>query len=488
MNIIGDILALSGTVVAVLIFVYIANYKSGEKSKYFSNRDLNSRDIRNSVGASATSLAGSLLFFFNQTSVFHYLMIVILLFSVVGIFTFIWVIKDIDPNPELTGSIGRFIDHKTGSDKISNVLNYIILVQLLFMIIIEIVLGAKIFTYFSNYKVDMYIIAIIFLSGFTCYYVIKGGLSAVIYTDNLQIKIIAAGLFMAGSFLLFSTPSGSWEVAFNTFGTLPKLPQDLIFVFIANVILINTILQITSPMNWQRFSAGQSKPEIVKGFIYASLFTIIPIWTFSIVLAVLMEPYGAKDFSGIFDLLRGENDFTRLVAFPIFFIGLIAALLSTIDSMFISILLHYDHSIKKEKVETTPRINNSRAIFFTIVVIGGSVLLYYILSIAGSIEQQIVNTLFVCYGLVALIAPSIIIAAKFQIHDPIWIRNGIYCGLGVILFGAIYSWMPANSFLARQLGGLPSYWGNIGGPVLAFIVASLFSIISIDWNKKGGGQ
>jgi Na+/proline symporter len=485
MNIIGDIIALSGTALVVFIFVFIANYESGKHTKYFSDRDLGERDIRHSVGASATSLAGVLLFFFNQTSIFNFLVVIVLIFSVVGIGAFLWVIKDVEPDPRITGSIGRFIDHKTGSTNISKILNYIILIQLLFMMIIEVVLGAKIFTYFSDYNVDMYILAIIFLAGFTCYYVIKGGLSAVIYTDGMQIKIIMGGLIMAGSFLIFNTPSGSWKPALTAFRTLPSLPNDLIFVFIANVVVANTLLQITSPMNWQRFSAGQSKKAIVKGFARASFFTILPIWTFSIVLAILMNPYGAKDFSGIFDLLRGGNVFSILVAFPIFFIGLIAALLSTIDSIFISILLHYDQSIKNEQVETTLDVNNKRATFFTVVVIGGSILLYYILSNAGSIEQQIVNTLFICYGLIAVIAPSIIIAAKYTIKGTRGIRAGIYCGLGVILFGAVYSWMPAESFLTKKLWGLPSYWGNMGGPVVAFIVASFFSIFSIDKNKKG---
>lgn len=485
MNMIGDIIALGGSVIVVFIFVFIANYKSGKQTKYFSDRSLGEKDIRHSVGASATSLAGALLFFFNQTSVFNCLVIVILLFSVVGIGAFLWVIKDIEPDPETTGSIGRFIDYRTGSSEISNILNYIILGQLLFMMIIEVVLGAKIFTYFSGYNVDMYILAIIFLAGFTCYYVIKGGLSAVVYTDGMQVKIIILGLIMAGSFLMVGTPSGSsWKTALTTFATLPKLPNDLIVVFIANVIVINTLLQITSPMNWQRFSAGHSKPAIFKGFAKASLLTILPIWTFSIVLAVLMGPFGAKDFTGIFDLLRNGNAFTTLVAFPIFFIGLIAALLSTIDSIFISILLHYDQSIKNEQVETTRNVNTRRAIIFTAVVVGGSVLLYYILTNAGAIEQQIVNTLFICYGLIAVIAPSIIISAKFPIKGTIGIRMGIYGGIGVILLGAVYSWMPAESLLTKLFSNLPPYWGNMGGPVLAFIVATIFSVFSIDWNKK----
>ncbi len=488
MNIIGDIIALGGSVLVVLIFVFIANYQSGKQSKYFSDRNLGERDIRQSVGASATSLAGVLLFFFNQTSVFHYLVVIVLIFSVAGIFAFLWVIKDIEPDPRNTGSLGRFIDHKTGSSEISKSLNIIILVQLLFIIIIEVVLGAKIFSYFSGYKVDMYILAIIFLAGFTCYYVIKGGLSAVIYTDGMQVKMIVIGLILAGSFIIINTSSGSWETTLTSFITLPKLPKDLIVLFIVNIIVINTLLQITNPMNWQRFSAAKSRYDIMKGFANASLFNILPIWTFAIVLAVLMGPYGAKNFSGIFDLLRGGNIFTISVAFPIFFIGLVAALLSSIDSIFISILLHYDQSIKKEVVDTTLHVNKNRAILFTAVVVGGSVLLYYILSNAGSIEQQIVNTLFICYGLISLIAPSIIIAAKFPIKGTLGIRAGIYCGLGVLLLGAVYSWMPAESFLTKILGW-PSYWGNMGGPVLAFIVASFFSVFSIEWNikKKGGG-
>lgn len=485
MNIIGDIVALGGSIIAVFIFVFIANYKSGKQSKYFSDRNLGEKDIRHSVGASATSLAGALLFFFNQTSVFNWLVIVILIFSVVGIGAFLLVIKDIEPDPEKTGSIGRFIDRRTGSSEISYILNYIILAQLLFMMIIEVVLGAKIFTYFSGYQVDMYILAIIFLAGFTCYYVIKGGLSAVVYTDGMQVKIIIIGLIMAGSFLIVETPSGSWKTALTTFTTLPKLPMDLILIFIANVIVINTLLQITSPMNWQRFSAGQSRSDIFIGFAKATFLTILPIWFFAIVLAVLMEPFGAKDFTGIFDLLRNGNTFTTLVAFPIFFIGLVAALLSTIDSMFISILLHYDQSIKNEQVETSLNINNRRAIIFTAVVVGGSVLLYYILSNAGSIEQQLVSTLFVCYGLIAVIAPSIIISAKFPIKGTLGIRMGIYGGLGVILFGAVYSWMPAESLLPKLFFNLQPYWGNMGGPVLAFIVTSFFSMFSIEWSKKG---
>jgi hypothetical protein len=121
------------------------------------------------------------------------------------------------------------------------------------------------------------------------------------------------------------------------------------------------------------------------------------------------------------------------------------------------------------------------------VVVGGAVLLYFILSNAGSMEQQIVNTLFICYGLISLIAPSIIIAAKFPIKGTLGIRVGIYCGLGVIFLGAVYSWMPSESFLARMFGW-PSYWGNMGGPVLAFLVASFFSMFSVELKKNGRGR
>ena len=485
----GDTIALITVYCLIIFFVVVAISKGGSAGFFFANQKLTRKEVEGSVAASATSAAGVLLFFFNQTSLFNMIVLLIPIFTVLGIYFFSWVIKDELPDPSKTGTISRFLIHKTGSQYLGKLVSWIILIQLLLLISLEIVLGSVIFGYFTGFGNWIHILSICLMVTLMCYYVLRGGMKAVTYTDGIQFWLIVAGLISTLGFLFFIPKTFSAPEQFSQFFSIPTaLPSSLIWVFVTNVIVLNLVLPVTMAANWQRYSSGVDQSKIIQGYIKGILRRAMPIWMLAIMIAIFTQPslkaLGASGVQGIFDLLKASHPLTAMFSFPLLFAGIVAALISTIDSMFLALMLQYDdrNGSGDHKVRTSPSSIKVGYVLAMIVLLS-SVALFYVLKSAGDLEQIIVNTLFIFYGLSAVLVPSIVIAAKKKIRSPLYLHIGLWVGIVTLILSTVF-FLSQSTREFIGFGHVPAYFGNILGPVIACALTTIVSLFSGMHSRK----
>ncbi|MCH8151390.1 MAG: hypothetical protein IH830_03340 [Planctomycetes bacterium] len=296
------------------------------------------------MAATATSLAGAIFFFLNATPLFGWLMLLVPIVNVAGVLLFLWVVRAEEPDPENTGSIFRFLLHRTRDRRIAQHCNYIVVLNFVTVFVIEIVIGAQIFSYFfagmESVQEAARLIGAALLSGVVLWYVWKGGFAAVSQTDNWQFNLVIGGFVLTLGVLAYRWIDGGAQMhALVDVFAQPKIEASFQRSFLINLLIINLFLPVTQISTWQRFSAGKRK-DVVKGFLDGLWKNLLPLWYVVIALAaILYLTTGESGFEALFNSLRDGHALSALLVFPLLFVALAAALLSTADSMLIAIML-----------------------------------------------------------------------------------------------------------------------------------------------------
>ena len=118
-------IALICIVLTIIIFIIIAYTHGDSKNFFYASQSLKSGRIANNLSATATSLAGLLLFFLHQTPTYGWVLLFVIVFIILGHLLFLKRTKILTPNPSETGSIYRFIYFRTKSRKIAHCANWV---------------------------------------------------------------------------------------------------------------------------------------------------------------------------------------------------------------------------------------------------------------------------------------------------------------------------------------------------------------------------
>lgn len=511
-----------GTIATIIWFLIIAHIYPSRTDFFFANRSLDAIHIRANLAATATSLAGALFFFLNSTPAFGWLMLLVPIFNVLGIALFLLLVKDEEPNPKRTGSIYRFIHYRTGSIQIARYSNYVVIFNFVTIFIIEIVIGSRIFAYFFEGEFLVVFLSAVFLCAVVLWYVTKGGFIAVSNTDRWQFNLVSLGLlltflslgfywvgegFVLGFVLLlvflmcvvvlwritkdrietFKILSVKYRWHVNVMSIVflvilifigidwlqtksdfvalwqvfetPNLEPAFQWSFFVNIVFINLLLPSTQISTWERYSAG-SREEVIPGFISGIWSRILPIWFIAIAISAILSLLTGEDtdFIALFDFLREGSIIIALLVFPLLFIGLVAALLSTADSMLIAIMLAVQDAknssddedfVKDEEPVAPPK----KAVFITgLIVIAITLIVEALVSLSTDINKTVVQLLFAGYGMPCLLFPLIAFSCLDRNHRLIdgWAVSALFVGLLVLWGGSIYG-MISGDFRATLL-------------------------------------
>ena len=449
-----------GTIATIIWFLIIAHIYPSKTDFFFANRSLHAIQIRANLAATATSLAGALFFFLNSTPAFGWIMLLVPVFNVLGIALFLWLVKDQEPNPTHTGSIYRFIHHRTHSVQIARYSNYVVIVNFVTIFVIEIVIGSHIFAYFFGGEFLFVFLSAAFLCVVVLWYVTKGGFIAVSNTDRWQFNLASLGLlltFISLGFYWLQTKSdfvALWQVF-----AAPDLEKPFLWSFFVNLVFINLLLPSTQISTWQRYSAGL-REDVIRGFISAIWSRILPIWFIVIAISAILSLLTGENpsFVALFDFLRNDGIIFALLVFPLLFIGLVAALVSTADSMLIAIMLAVQDAKKSsdeeqlvidEKSVAPPR----KAVLITgLFVIAITLIVEALVSLSTDINKTVVQLLFAGYGMPCLLFPLIAFSCLDRNHQLIEGRavSALVVGLLVLWGGSIYG-MIIGDFMASLL-------------------------------------
>ena len=350
-------------------------------------------------------------------------------------------------------TLHSFVGKSFNSSKLRYSSAFVSIIGYLGIFVIEVYVGVKIFELFGltpqgKVLVAMFIMSLIFV------YIYLGGYKAVIDTDRLQFWLISIGtLVTIGSLVSFQF-------------TLPKtrpielfpypgwLPIPLLIVLIVG----NVPFQILRMSHWQRAAAVQNIKVIKSGLKKGIIISFI-IWIVFCTMGLLLyriadfQKHGALVF---LDMVRNSAPL-NLVVFPIVFTAMIAAIISTADTVFVAIINSYIYDIRFHKklhdengnalfqldkeVQKKGLRSARRAILLFLSV---GILLYYLLTRVFHFEFY--DLLFVFFLQQLALFPAVVLALRAPNGAARPARRGA-------LYGMWAGWLAAwgISIYARQV-------------------------------------
>ncbi len=478
------VLAAVGALVTLLLFVAIAYVQGDPHRFFFAARSLERGRISTNMSATATSLAGLLIFFLIQTPTYGWVTIVVLLFILFGYIIFLKIVQKINPLPSQTGSIYRFIYWRTKSNEIAFFADLIVILNFIVIFVIEVAIGASIFTYFVPELKNAVLYAAIGICIFVLWYVLKGGFNAVTHSDTWQYWLVVVGIGL--TIILIFIGYNLADKSINDFFKVFKSPQGskwIVYTFLLNAFFVNLTLPTTQVTSWQRFSSAQDKKEWRSGYLTGLCFRFWPIILAAIIISALVFSWKGpiQGFGGIFDLLRESGIIGGLLVFPLCFVGLLAALISTADSMLISIMLafedlKYSRSEAKSGKPISEDIDvDKMSIKLRLFLIGASVavvsiLATFILQSAGEdLYMKIVQLMFAGYGQAILLFPIMWILSRSEKSKLSNTPTIVGLSLGFVALWSIslYGILADKPIFFEKL-----IWTHIAAPI-ALIISSI---------------
>jgi|GEM_PF-5792556 len=419
-----------GTLTIILFIVHALMAPQEEKTSkafFFAGSNLNDDRIAANLSATASSLGTALLFILFQTPVYGWLIFLIILMFLLGQYVFLKVASPLGSGKSHQyGSVYRVVFNGTNSNSISWASNIINVFTYGALLLVEIIIGASIFAFFAPSIPNATLIGVIFIASGVALYVLIGGFEVVTFSDKWQFWFIFTAVSMTTIFLILITansPDVSFKSVFQVFTNFPESTPWILGTFVANVIIVNSLLPICQSASWQRFSSAKNNKQFINGYVSAFKNQIIWAWLLFAFVSALFFKLNGSEVAGIetlFAFICKQSSLGGWFVFPLLFSGLVAAIVSTADSLMMSLLLGIEdfsaHFKSSEAKENSSDSFSTRKwnIFWGIVVVV-SIIFSYVLfnSVAASTKGIIIGLMFTAVGQTILLFPIIIYSVRY---------------------------------------------------------------------------
>ena len=478
-----------GTLTIILFILHaLMSSNEGKTSKdfFFAGSSLNSDRIAANLSATSSSLGTALMFLLFQTPVYGYLIFLIIVMFLFGQFVFLKVASKIGRvDSTKFGSVYRLVLNGTNSTAISRAANIINVLTYGALLLVEITIGASIFTFFAPSIPHATLVGVIFISAGVVLYVLIGGFEIVTFSDKWQFWFLFTAVSLTFLFLSFVTISNNNLNLFDAFQVFSNFPEGSFWVistFIANVLIVNTLLPICQSASWQRFSSAASNSDFIKGYTDAFIKQLIWAWVLFAVVSAIFYKLNGSSVSGISDLFSFVSKQSILggwFVFPILFAGLVAAIVSTADSLMVALMLGIDDFYSHRTSESNNEIlldetlKRPRYILWGILSVVAIILSYTLFnSVAPNTKGIIIGLMFTAVGQTILLFPIIFYSVTFGAKNTHNIQTSFTV---VSLFlGFVVLW-------GLSIYGISQ--GDVGciqiAPIIALIITSTGTFLSI---------
>jgi Na+/proline symporter len=423
-----DLVALLLVLATLFWFLIMAKRRSDEivdiDEFLFYGRSLEAKGYKRTFVATGISLATVLTFFLDFGGQFGYALLV----SPIAYLAGVWLLLRALPALRSTGYLEKgttlhsFLGRVYRSTQVRLVTGAVSLLGYVGILIIELHVGVTVFS--AIYSSTAALAATVVLLTVTILlYTWLGGFKAVVDTDKVQLALILLGTISGLVFLTYSVfrrPEVLEQFPLELLDPNPlKLPLALLVVMLVG----NIPLQIARMSNWQRIAAVGNEAKVRTG-LSGAIWMTFAFWlvfnTMGILLAALVpagEETGMRTVY-LLELMSGHGGPVAIVLYPILFVGLVAALISTADSILIPILTAwlYDFRLHRElhdaegwgreeeqvNLESHLRLARGGVKWFLMIVIALYILLVY------AAKFDFVSLLFVFFNQqLVLFAPVI---------------------------------------------------------------------------------
>lgn len=482
----ADQITIIGITLVLMVFCSVAIFNVRlfkNKSDFLFAENINADNIAVNISATFSSLAGPFFFFLLQAANFGYMLLILLILQWLGHKYFLRLVEGLSIDPGHVGSIYRLIHHLSGSKAIATAANIIVAINTFFLLSVELILGSAVFAYFATNIPNASLIGFVALAIIVSIYIISGGFRLVFLTDRWQYALIVVGIALA-LFSVFYSLSGKLGISGGALSIIellknPLLPGIVLFVFFLNSLATTFTQACIQVSSWQRIASAETFPEIKKGVEKAINRQFLLVWFAAIVIGAIALKLGKNidNVGDIANLVKGTGFIGEFLVYPLLFIGLVAALMSTADSHLISLMLSIDDFTGKwfEK-SIFNRIKYGVQIWFGAValIIGVSLVCEYIWfsSLQSEWRQKITQLMFAGYGQAALLFPLIrSIIIRYPSSDTFTggcmePTNKIVVTT-IILFALVVYWILQGTALMNGI-----FWLSQLAPVIGLIIVA----------------
>lgn len=451
--------------IAVLVWFFVVGVRAGASAKdykgfFLANREVGSAEYTVTMTAATTSLATVLMWFilFGRQEGLFLLWAPFTVF--IGAIFLSFVMSRLAANDYLTRdtSMYSYCLRVFGSRPLATLITIMSMISLFFILLIELYVGIQIFGVFLEDSSLVVNVLIGFLLLIVFSYSSIGGFPGVLQTDRRQFAIMVSLSVIVPLILAINSP--------EEIGSLNWIPHEALsseYIFLptslAMYLLIVNLLYLPAQLRvWQVAAATRDKTALVKGAMRSAV-ALFVIWGLFIFIGVLSAAYVPESDAGYVDILNGlrtsGSAWVSYGAFPLLFVGSVAALVSTADSAILPIV----QVIVDGMPERMRTINKARITIFVLMFICYAG--YYYFFILQKFD--IVGFLFATFGYFILLAPPLLASVFWRRH----VRSTgahIAMGLGILVGGAIVTYF---SFVGKGLLGNDLYVPVVGVSIVA---------------------
>jgi Na+/proline symporter len=318
----------------------------------FYGRALEKKGYTRTFIATGISLATVLAFFLDFGSQFGLALVLSPLMFLTGVWVFLRALPVLEAENYLArgSTLHAFLGRSYNGAWVRWVTAVVSLLGYVGILIIELHVGVTVFHFFSSALTVHVLVALFFLLLIFAYTWL-GGYRAVVDTDRIQLALVlGAVLFGLGSLTTLAL-KGSIQPDYSLFEpAVWRLPAALAIVMIVG----NIPLQFVRMSNWQRAAAVGDKKVVHDGLV-AAIWATFAFWLFFNIMGVFLGPAtGSQAQEGVVRLLEvieaNAGFWGAYVAMPVVFAGLIAALVSTADSVFVPILTSWVYDFRHHRL------------------------------------------------------------------------------------------------------------------------------------------
>lgn len=468
----------------LFVFFVIGYYKRREISTvddyFLYGRGLDSKGYSATFVATSISLATVLFFFLDFSGPLGLALLLSPLMYCLGCYVFLKILprlKDLGYLENGT-TLHNFIGQSFGSPALRISAAIVSMLGYIGILIIEIHVGICIFKIFDTSQTWI-LLAGFFILSLVFVYTYLGGYRAVVDTDKIQLTLIAFGSVFSLAYLAYLHITTEVKVNVFSFEKLAPFPWLLPLPFIVVMVLGNVPFQFLRMSNWLRAAAVNDLKATQSGLKKSIVFTFLA-WVFFSFIGLLF--FGINPDStgngqagiGLLTLLRDASGlFSSYVAFPLLFVGMIAAMVSTADSVLMPILTSYIFDFRyHEKLHTNElnalkqvdsKINNAAlkcarlAIpMFLLLAVG----IYFTLT--ELVGFEFVDLLFVFFNQQLVLFPVVVLSLRGNIHEAKPFAVGA-------LFGLWIGWCVAWGF---------AIYGRLTGSPDLVLYSSFFALLA----------
>ena len=457
---------------SLLVFFYLGYRASHtlytDEDYYLAGRSVNSTGLSNSLTASTISLSTGLFIYFVLFPLYGIWIIGGMISYLIGLLIFYFIATHTSVDLNNFSTLGIFVVKSTGSRRLGNFTSFVNILSFFTVLLVEFVVGVKIFSAIFPTLPYSDLVGFAVIASVVFAYVGLGGFKAIVTSDSWQFRLLAVGT----AALVISTIALYAKQGVDPAHYAGDLSQNQKLVYLAFAIVMNITMPVAQLPSWQRLAATSSDQRR-KGYL-VGIGKSFALWFSFLGVAFLVHNSGVAvaTWSDLFNPLIQLGSIYAQLLFPLLFVGLVAALLSTADSAAIAVVYSIIFVLHPEEDMRQPRLtrNKRRSMVILIamfVLVAGLFFLYR--EFTAQTERTFMSLVFYLFGQLVVITPLIVSLA---------IGRSTFRSERATFYGVLIGWLVLSGGAFNDMITDTTQWTFIG-TIVGFMIASIFTLYGL---------